>query len=190
MGTPRTALGLVTMGLVLSVGGCGGAGKATSSATDTPLVPVSSPSPSAPSTPVDPAAVVKAKVMSDYKTFVATRSRGIVSNNPTFPYEQVMTGNALSTIKSVMTGSRMAGTTYSGGLRFVKGHVSALNLRSKPATAIVQACVFDGLKATSKTGKVTTSSGEISKQDRLVLIAGHWKATETQSLEKGAPGCA
>jgi hypothetical protein len=197
----RTACVLLALVSVLGIGGCGGQGN-TSTTSDTPLpIPtVSSTSPTTPAAPTDPAAATKAKIMADYKTYIAARSRGIVSNNPTFPYEQVMTGNALSAIKSVVTGSQMAGTKYSGGIRFVKGEVAALNLRSKPATAMLQACIYDGLKAASKSGKVTSSSIETSSEDRLVLIDGRWKATETKSLDKNAeafaiswpsgPGCA
>jgi hypothetical protein len=90
----------------------------------------------------------------------------------------------------VMTGSYDIGTKYSGGVRFIKGKVTALNLKATPATATVQACVFDGLKATSKSGKVTSASTEVSRHDRLVLVGGRWKPTETTTLEKGAPGCA
>jgi hypothetical protein len=141
-------------------------------------------------TAADPVTAAKAKVMADYKDFVATRSRGFVSNNPTFPYEQAMTGNALAAMKAVVTGAHEIGTRYSGGLRFIKGEVAALNLKATPATATVRACVFDGLKATSKSGKVTSSSMEVSKEDRLVLVGGRWKAIETKTLSKGEPGCA
>jgi hypothetical protein len=128
--------------------------------------------------------------MADYKFSIATQSRGIVSNSATFPYEQVLTGNALSKLRSVVTAAQMAGTKYSGGVRFVKGEVAALNLKAKPATATVQACVYDGLKATSKTGKVTTSAVEVSRQEQLVLVGGRWKPTEVKSLKKTEPGCA
>lgn len=128
--------------------------------------------------------------MADYQVYVATRSSGIVSNDPTFAYEQVMTGNALSAIRSVVTGAKMIGTKYSGSVRFVKGQVATVNLKAKPATATVQGCVLDGLKATSKSGKVTGSSVETSTKDVMVLIGGRWKATETQALDKSAPGCA
>lgn len=128
--------------------------------------------------------------MADYKNFVATRSRGIVTNDPTFPYEQIMTGNALSATKSVATGANMIGTKYSGSVRFIKGEVVALDLKAKPATATVQACVFDGLSTKSKSGKVTSSSTEVSREDRMVLVDGIWKATETKSLSKESPGCA
>jgi hypothetical protein len=186
----RTVFGsVIATGLILGLSGCGGNDHATQ---PTPVsdTPPPTASPLATPTPVDPEAAAKAKVMADYKTYIAARSRGIASNNPTFPYDQVMTGNALSAIRSVVTGSQMAGTKYSGGIRFVKGKVASLNISAKPATAIVQACIYDGLKATSKSGKVASSSIETSSEDHLVLIDGRWKATETKSLDKTEPGCA
>lgn len=190
MGSCRTAFGMMlAIGLVLGVGGCGGEDKAPQSA-DTPSATVSTASPTPTPTAADPSAAVKAKIMADYKLSIETQSRGIVSNRPTYPYEQVLTGNALSALRSVVTGAQMIGTKYSGDIRFVKGKVATLNLTTKPATATVQACVFDGLKATSKSGKVTSSATQVSREDQLVLVAGRWKATETKSLDKGAPGCA
>ena len=113
-----------------------------------------------------------------------------MSNDPTFAYDKVMTGNALAAVKSVATGAQTIGTKYSGSVRFVKGEVAVVNLDAKPATATVQACVVDGLTARSKTGKITTSPGEVSREDKMVLVDGRWKATETKSLAKDAPGCA
>jgi hypothetical protein len=181
---------VVAAGVLLGLSACGSDEKATPLSSDTPSPTPSSPTASPTPTPVDPTLAVKAKIMADYKNSIATQSHGIVSNNPAFPYEQVMTGNALASIKAVMTGSYNIGTKYTGGVRFIKGKVTALNLKATPATATVQACVFDGLKATSKRGKVTSASTEVSRHDRMVLIGGRWKATETTTLEKGAPGCA
>jgi hypothetical protein len=31
---------------------------------------------------------------------------------------------------------------------------------------------------------------EVSKEDRLVLVGGRWKAAETKTLGKEEPGCA
>jgi hypothetical protein len=186
----RTVFGVaLATGLALGAGACGGDEKTPQTA-DTPSATSSTP-PAVPTpTPVDPTTAAKTKIIADYKRSIETQSQGIVSNNPTYPYEQVLTGNALSALRSVVSGAQMIGTTYSGGIRFVKAKVTTLNLSSKPATATVQACVFDGLKATSKSGKVTASSTQISREDRLVLVAGRWKATETKSLDKSAPGCA
>lgn len=186
----RTAFGMaVATVLLLGLGSCGDENK-TPQAADTPSVTTPTRTPTPTPTPVDPTTAVKAKIIADYKLSIETQSNGIVSNNPTYPYEQVLTGKALSALRSVVTGAQMIGTKYSGGVRFIKAKVTALNLTSKPATATVQACVFDGLKATSKSGKVTTSSTQLSREDHLVLIAGRWKATETKSLNKSAPGCA
>jgi hypothetical protein len=185
----RTAFGMaLATALALGASSCGGDDKTPRTA-DTPSITSSTPPPTPTPTPVDPTAAAKTKIMADYQSYIAVRSRGIVSNDPTFPYEQVMAGRALAAVKSVVAGSQMIGTKYSGNIRFVKGHVATLNLKAKPATATVQACIFDGLKATSKSGKVTSSSIETSTNDRLVLVGGRWKATETQSLDKSAPGC-
>jgi hypothetical protein len=186
----RTLFGFViATGLILGLSSCGGSDHA---AQPTPVSDTPSPTASTVSAPppVDPVAAAKAKVMADYKDFVAIRTRGIVSNNPTFAYDQVMTGDALAATKSVAAGSQMIGTKYSGSVRFIKGQVVALNLKVKPATATVQACIFDGLSARSKSGKVTTSSTEVSREDRMVLVGSRWKATKTKSLAKDAPGCA
>lgn len=181
---------VVAAGLIAGLCACGGAdADTTTRSIDSPLPTSSTPSTATP-TPVDPTVAAKAKVMADYQYYIATRSRGIVSNSPTFPFEKVMTGNALSAIKSAMGGTWTAGAKYSGSVRFVKGEVAVLNLKSKPATAIVQACVYDGLKLTSKSGKVTSSAVEVSRRDQLVLIGGRWKATETKGLNRSEPGCA
>ncbi|WP_165952841.1 hypothetical protein, partial [Kribbella albertanoniae] len=141
-------------------------------------------------TPVDPTVAAKAKVLADYKRFIDIKARGYVSNIPTFPYEQVMTGDALAATKSVVAGAELAGIKYSGASRFLRGEVTALNLKAKPATATVQACVFDGLKSTSKRGKVTSLQDELSREDQMVLLDGHWKATETNAFDKSKGGCA
>ena len=119
MGICRTAFGMtLAVGSVLGVGGCGGEDKAPQSA-DTPSAASSTPSPTLTPTPADPSAAVKAKIMAEYKLSIETQSRGIVSNRPTYPYEQVLTGNALSALRSVVTGAQMIGTKYSGDIRFV-----------------------------------------------------------------------
>jgi hypothetical protein len=180
---------IVATGLVFGLSACGSDDNATQPApvSSTPP-PTASPTPTP--TAVDPTVAVKAKIMTDYKNFVATRSRGIVTNDPTFPYEQIMVGKALAATKSVATGANMIGTKYSGSVRFIKGEVVTLDLKAKPSTATVQSCVFDGLSTTSKSGKVTSSSTEVSRQDQMVLAGGTWKATETKSLSKESPGCA
>lgn len=187
----RVACGLLAILSVLGLVGCGGQGDTSAtSTTTTPQSTTSLPSPAKPSTPTNTTAAVKAKIMADYRLSIATQSRGIVSNSPSFPYGQVLTGNALSTLKSTMTGAYVAGTKYSGGFRFVKGEVIAMNLKAKPATATVQSCVFDALKATSKSGAVQSSSTKVSREDELVLVGSRWKITESESFDKTEPGCA
>lgn len=177
----------MAFGLLLGATACGGDDKAQ------PPAEQPNPTPTAPKptpTPVDPTAAAKAKIMADYKVFIDTKTRGFLSNHPTFPYEQVMTGNALAATKSVVAGAELMGMKYSGSAKFLRGRVSKLNLKAKPATATVESCIFDGLKATSKRGKVTTLQDEVSREDQMVLIDGHWKATETAGLDKSTGGCA
>ncbi|WP_405059688.1 hypothetical protein OG474_44140 [Kribbella sp. NBC_01505] len=176
----------LAVGLLLGATACGGSDKKSLPPTDQPTTTTPKPTP----TPVDPTVAAKAKIIADYKVFIDIQTRGLVSNSPTFPFEQVMTGNALASAKSVMGASLLAGTRYSGSARFLRAEVSQLNLKAKPATATVQACVFDGLKATSKKGKVTSLQDELSRHDQMMLIDGHWKATETTGLNKTQPGCA
>jgi hypothetical protein len=133
----------------------------------------------------------KAKVLADYRTFVATRARGFVSNSPTFPYEDVMTGEALQAQKAGMTGAYEIGTKYSGSARFLRARVLSLNLQAKPATAKVQACILDSLASTSKSGKKQGGTPqEVSTDDQMVLVGGRWKTSVTKTLDKAAAGCA
>lgn len=179
--------------LVASLGACGGQADTAVQSPETPLVPTSAPPSSVtPSpTPVDPTIAVKSKIMADFQAYVAGSSRGMSTNHPTYPYDQFMTGNALTVMKSLVTGAYLIGTKYGGSIRFVKGHVAALNLKSKPATATVYGCIIDDLTATTKKGKVTKSGGiRLSAHDQLVLIGGKWKVTETESHDSGEPGCA
>ncbi len=177
----------MALGLLLGTTACGGDAN-TQPPAEQPLVFTTAPK-STP-TPVDPTVAAKAKVLADYKRFIDTQSRGFVSNSPTFPYEQVMTGKALASTKSVMAGAQLAGLKYGGSIRFLRGEVSSLNLKAKPATATVQACIDDRLTSTSKTGKVTRSGGKASTRDELVLVDGGWKASNTQTLKESEPGCA
>ncbi|WP_405059691.1 hypothetical protein OG474_44155 [Kribbella sp. NBC_01505] len=144
------------MAFDLLVGGsaCGGDDKALApaeQATPTPSTPKPSP------TPVDPTVAAKAKIMADYKVFIDTQSEGFVSNSPSFPFERVMTGEALASARLLMGGSQLAGTKYGGSLRFLTGEVSEVNLEAKPATATVVGCIVDGLTATSKKWTVPAS---------------------------------
>jgi hypothetical protein len=183
----RTVFGVaLATASLLAISSCGGEDKPPQTV-GTPSATSSTPTPTP--TPVDPTVVAKAKVLADYKNFIAVRSKGITSNDPTFAYDQVMTGVALAATKSVASGSQMIGTKYSGSVRFIKGQVVSLNLKAKPATATVHACVFDSLSSRTKSGKVNTASTEVSRQDQMVLIGNRWKASFTKSLSKDAPGC-
>jgi hypothetical protein len=185
----RTLLGsIVATGLLIGLTSCGSDDDASRSTpvSNTP----SSPTSTAPtSTPVDPTATAKAKVLADYQAYVTFRVRGLVSNDPTYPYGQVMTGNALQATKSVTTGMQLSGRKFSGSYTYIKGSVVALNLKAKPATATVQACATDAVMLKDKTGKALTSPAKVSTNDRLVLVAGRWKVTETTTLDEHGEGC-
>jgi len=179
----------ITTALILGLSSCGSKDDATQQppASDTPA---STPTPTTTPTPVDPTAAAKAKVLADYQTFVATRTRGFLSNSPTFPYEDVMTGEALQAQKAGMTGAYDIGTKYSGTARFIKAHVVSLNLQAKPATAKVQACILDSLASTSKSGKKTGGTPqEVATDDQMVLVGGKWKTSINRTLDKTAAGC-
>ncbi|MDX3007073.1 hypothetical protein PWY87_35755 [Kribbella solani] len=196
MSSARTLSGAVLAAcLVAGLAGCGGqADKDKAAETpQTPLLPASAPPSSAKPTPkpVDPTTAAKAKIMADYKTYVGWRSAGVVSNRPSYPFEQYMTGNSLQVVKSLMGGMYLIGTKYGGSMTFVKGRVAAVNLKAKPATATVYGCVIDDLTATNKQGKVRRSGGsQMSTRDQLVLVGGRWKVTETQTNTPESPGCA
>jgi hypothetical protein len=188
----RTTFGtVVATGLILGLSGCGGHDQAAPSANDTPLLPVSTPIPTPTPTPtVDPTAAAKAKVLADYRHFTSVSGQGWLSNKPSYPYEQVMTGEALSAQKAVVTGADLIGTKYSGSLKFIKGSVVALDLKAKPATATVRACVHDALVAKTKAGKtVSPPPAYVSREDRMVLVAGRWKATDTKATEEDPDEC-
>ncbi|GAA1559827.1 hypothetical protein GCM10009804_15800 [Kribbella hippodromi] len=178
--------------LVAGLAACGGQSDKAAQTPETPLLPATTPPPSVTPSPkpVDPTAAVKAKIMADYKAYIADRSRGTVTNHPSYPYERHMTGNALSAIKSAVGGMYLIGTKYGGNMVFVKGRVAALNLKAKPATATVYGCVISNLTATSKKGKVRRDGGiRASTHDQLVLVGGTWKVTENQSNDPREPGC-
>jgi hypothetical protein len=186
----RTVFGsVIATGLILGLSSCGGNDHATqpTPVSDTPSPTVSTvPTP----TPVDPVVAAKAKILADYKNYVAFRTRGFLSNDPVYPYEQVMTGNALQAMKSVMTGMNMMGRKYSGSLTFLKGSVVALNLKTRPATATVQACSMDALVLKDKKGKrLTGAPAKVSTDDRLVLVGKLWKVTETTTYDEHSEGC-
>jgi hypothetical protein len=186
----QTLLGaIVAAGLIFGLSACGDGEKAAgpTPVSDTPS-PTATPTPTP--TPVDPIVAAKAKIIADYKNYVAVRSRGLASNNPTYPYDQAMTGNALQAMKSVAAGNQMIGRKASGSVTYLKGTVTALNLKTKPASATVQACIMDKLVLKDKKGKVLTDPpAKISTSDKLVLVGTQWKITETASEDAAGAGC-
>jgi hypothetical protein len=186
----RTVLGLVVAGgLIFGVSACGGDDKTTgpTPVSDTPS-PTATPTPTP--TPVDPTVAAKAKIVADYKNYVAVQSRGLVSNNPTYPYDQTMTGNALHAVKSVTAGNQMIGRKYSGSVTYLNATVAALNLKTKPATATVQGCIMDKLVLKDKKGKTLTGPpSKLATSDKLVLVGTRWKVTETASEDASGAGC-
>lgn len=185
----QTALGLaVAGGLLVGMSACGGDDKTTSADELPTSVPTSAP-PSATPTPADPTAAAKAEVLKDYQEFLAFRARGMVSNSATFPYEQMMTGNALRAAKSYVGGMASVGSRFSGSYKYLKGSVVAVNLKAEPATASVQACAMDSLILTDKSGKQLTEATKVATDDKLVLTGGRWKVTETFSGEPTGEGC-
>jgi hypothetical protein len=180
---------IVATGLVLGLSACGGDDKATGLPESTASSSAAAPTPTP--TPVDPAVAAKAKIMADYETYVAFRARGFASNNPTYPYEQMMAGNALQAMKSVTAGMQMVGRKYSGTMTYLKGSVAVLNLKAKPATATVQACVMDKLVLKDKNGKALTKGpAKVATDDELVLVGTQWKVTETTTYSDTSAGCA
>jgi hypothetical protein len=181
----------ITTALVLGLSGCGSKDDATQqpSVSDTPSPTAPTVSKSTP-TPVDPVVAAKATVLADYKSFTVFRTRGFLSNDPVYPFEQAMTGNALKAMKSVMTGMNMLGRKYTGNLTFLKGSVVVLNLKAKPATATVQACAMDALVLRDKKGKALTGApAKVSTNDKMVLVGKLWKVTETTTYDQNSAGC-
>lgn len=185
----RVVFGMVAAGLVVSLSGCGGDGEAEPLASVTPTVTNSATATATPTPTVDPAVAARGKIMADYKQLVDFQSRGFVSNDPTYPYEQMMVGNALRTMKSVATAGRLNGTRYSGSVRFLKGSVVALNLRAKPATATVHGCVLDSLIARKNGKTLTAPPQQVSTETKMLLVGGRWKETESATTVKDVGGC-
>ncbi len=185
----QTALGLaVASGLLVGMSACGGDDK-TATASDLPTSVPTDASASATPTPVDPTAAAKVKVLKDYQEFLDVRARGLLSNSPGYPYEQVMTGNALQTAKSYVGGMALINAKFSGSYKYLQGSVVALNLKGKPATATVRACAMDSIILTSKAGKAQNEAAKVSTDDDLVLTGGKWKVTETATLDDTGEGC-
>lgn len=186
----QTTLGLaLAAGLVLGSSGCNSDDQAAPPASD---IPSATPTPATPPMPTaDPTTLAKDKALADYEAYAAFRSRGLLSNDPAYPYEQAMTGNALQAAKSVTTGMNLSGRKFTGSYKYLSGSVVALDLKAKPATATVKACVDDAVVLRDKTGKVLTSPpAKVSTNDKLVLVGAKWKVTETATLPASAAGCA
>ena len=184
----RTMFGVaLATGLALGASGCGGDDKTPQTA-DTPSVT----SPTPPPTPTaDPSSAATAKVLADFQHYVVVWSKGKTSGGATYPYEQVMTGQALKVTKSVASADRLRGIKAAGNLTFVRGSVVALNLRAKPSTAMVQACLLDEISGTDKKGtKVYKPAGKVSADVTLNLVDTTWKVASTALTEKGVDACA
>jgi hypothetical protein len=189
----RTGFGsIAATALILGLSGCGSDEHATPRpVSDTPQVTSSSPASSPPPTPVDPAAAAKAKVMSDYKYFVAFWTKGTLSGDPTYPYEQTMAGEALRVTKSASTADHLRGIKFSGSTSFLRGSVVALDLKAKPATARVQACELDQISGVDSKGKrAYNPAGQVSTDITLTLLGGRWKVTGQAVAGKDEGACA
>lgn len=186
----RTLLGsIVATGLILGIGGCGGEGKTPQTA-DTPSV-TSSTTSATPTPSEDPTAAARAKVLADFQQYVLVWSKGKTTGGATYPYEQVMTGQALKVTKSVASADHLRGIRATGSVTFVRGSVVALNLRAKPSTARVQGCLLDQISGTDKKGtKVYKPTGKVSADVTLNLVDTTWKVASTGLTEKGVDACA
>jgi hypothetical protein len=185
----RTAFAtVVATALILGLSGCGGHDQAAPPATDTPLLPVSTPTP----TPtLDRTAAAKAKVLADYKNYVAVWTKGKVSGDPAYPYDQVMTGEALRLTKAVAAADDLRGIKASGGVKYLYGSVVALNLSAKPATARVESCEADQINGVDKKGRqVYRPVGQVSSDTNLALVSGRWKVTRKVVSGKEDGACA
>jgi hypothetical protein len=187
----RAVLSLtMTAALIAVVTGCGGSDQTSPPVTDTPSSTTPAPTPTPTPTPVDPTVAAKKKILADYAAYATFSANGLLSNRPTFPYEQRMTGNALQAIKSVTAGMEMTGRRFTGSYKYLKGTVVALNLKTEPATATVRGCAYDAIVLRDKKGKVLTDPpSKTSTKDQLVLIGQRWMVTETQTLDAADGGC-
>lgn len=167
----------ITAALTVGITGCSGNDQTSPPVTDTPSSTTPTP------TPVDPTAAAKAKVLADYAVATNFRAQGMLSNQPTYPYQRWLTGNALQTAKSVGSGMQLSGRKYTGSFKYLKGTVAALNLKTKPATATVEGCVYSGIVLRDKKGTVVSDPpSNLTTNDQLVLIGQRWMVTETQAV--------
>ena len=186
----RTVFGwVVSAALVVGVTGCGGSDEVTPKpVSGTPPVSPSSPTRSK---PVDPTTVAKSRALADYQYFVAFWTKGKLSGNPTYPYDQVMTGEALQLTNSVATADELRGITASGSVKYLRGSVVALNLSAKPSIARVQSCELDQITGVDKKGgQVYRPVGEVSSDTTLTLVGGRWKVSRKAVSGKEDGACA
>jgi hypothetical protein len=188
----RTAVGLAAVvGILFGLSACGDGDQATQSASQTPPVTPLSPTPSVTPTPVDPTEAARAKVLADYKHFVTFWTAGTISGDPTYPYEQVMAGEALRVTKSASTADHIRGIKFSGSTKFLRGSVVKLDLNAKPSTARVQSCELDQISGVDKKGKQAYKpSGQVSTDITLALMDGRWKVTGQAITGKNEGACA
>ena len=87
-----------------------------------------------------------------------------------------MTGNALQAAKSVTTGMNLSGRKFTGSYKYLSGSVVALDLKAKPATATIKACVDDAVVLRDKTGKALTSPSGKGLYERQT--GARWREVE------------
>lgn len=176
--------------LLLALSACGG-NDATQAASQTSVLPTATPSPTPTAKPtVDPTTAAKARILADYAYFYAFYIKGALHGGVSYPYEQVMTGGALSAFKSFIAATKgLRGARFTGSAPFLGSEVTALDLRAKPATATVVACVIDNVTGTDKAGKrIFSPPGKVSRVDKVQLIKGRWMVFSTD-VKSESVGC-
>ena len=171
------------IGLLLTLGACGGSDQPASASNQTPIVP-STPVTAPTVTPtVDPTTAAKTKVLADYANYFTYMTKGLRYGGVTYPYEQVMTGAALTALKNNMAVVRgVQGGKVTGSSRLLESRVSDLKLTGKPPTATVTACAIDNFTVTDKHGKVTVKPpGKVTQLDKLMLVKGRWMVYSTET---------
>lgn len=186
----RTVSGLAAAtGLLFSLSACGDNDQTAPPPADSPAT--SSSTPSATPTPVDPTTAAKTKALADYQYFVTFWTKGKTSGNPAYPYDEVMTGEALKLTKSVATADDLRGIKATGAVKFLRGSVASVDLAAKPATARVLSCELDQITGVDKKGKqVYRPVGEISSDTTLALVGDRWKVTRKTVSGKDEGACA
>jgi hypothetical protein len=143
------------------------------------------------STPLDPTTAAKRKALAAYQYFVTFWTKGKVGGNPTYPYDHVMTGDALQLTKSVASADQLRGIKASGSVKFLRESVVALKLTAKPSTARVQSRELDQTTGIDKKGRqVHQPVGEVSSDTALTLVGGRWTVTRKAISGKEDGACA